>query len=91
MLHGIAQTAQDLMHASVDVSLSGLTCPLQHACQVIMAVAIEKQRLPALEEGKHHPGLAALIGACMERQPELRPTFDDLVCKLAGMQAAHDI
>ena len=53
-----------------------------------MAVAIEKQRLPALEEGEHHPGLAALIGVCMERQPELRPTFDDLVHALARMQAA---
>ena len=64
-----------------------LICP-QHVRQVIMAVAIEKQRLPALEEGEHHPGLSALIGVCMEQQPELRPSFDDLVSALSCMQAA---
>ena len=56
-----------------------------------MAVAIERQRLPALQEDRHHTGLAALIGLCMERQPELRPTFDDLVCELALMQAAYAV
>jgi hypothetical protein len=55
--------------------------------QVIIAVVIEKRRLPPL------PGapvaLSALVEQCTHPDPAVRPTFEHLITAIAQLIAAH--
>ena len=61
---------------------AGLTHP-----QIMLAVALQRQALTLPPESP--PPLAALAAACMEHDPNRRPTFPEVCAALAEMRAAY--
>jgi len=60
-----------------------------NAVQVVMAVAVEKQRLPI--PANISKNLNRLITACWQENPDDRPTFDQVIQTLESIECAESV